>query len=196
MICVKTINQAFKLFLILSILTGIVYPLLITLFGQMLFPDKVSGSLIKKGERFVGSELIGQKFCSDIYFWPRPSATDYNPLPSCGSNLGPTNAGLKELVISRRATLEKANPGTGDIPPDLVFASGSGLDPDISPEAARFQINRVAIARGLDNNSKIKLINLIEQEIEQPDFGIFGKPRINVVRLNLALDSMFTGGNQ
>jgi potassium-transporting ATPase KdpC subunit len=191
----KTIIQALKLFLIMTIITGIAYPLLITILGQIFFPNKANGSLINKDGSIIGSELIGQKFTSDKYFWPRPSAIDYNPLPSGGSNLGPTSAALKDLVVSRKDAIERANPGSFDVPIDLLFASGSGLDPDISPEAARFQIDRVAHARGLDNKAKIKLIDLVEKQIKQPDFGILGEPRINVLRLNIALDSTFTGNN-
>jgi K+-transporting ATPase ATPase C chain len=192
----KTIIQALKLFLIMTIITGIVYPILITVAGQTLFPQKANGSLIKVDGRFIGSELLGQKFTSDKYFWPRPSAIDYNPLPSGGSNLGPTSAALKDSAMMRKDVLEKVNPGESKVPIDLLFASGSGLDPDISPQAARFQIDRVARARRLDNEGKNRLIKLIEKQIRQPDFGIFGELRINVLKLNLALDSTFTGDNR
>jgi potassium-transporting ATPase KdpC subunit len=187
----KTIIQALKLFLILSIVTGLAYPLFITLMGQALFPGKANGSFFEVNGKVVGSTLMGQKFTEDNYFWPRPSAVDYNPLPSSGSNLGPTSAALKDSVTARREFLLKSNPNSGRIPKDLLLASASGLDPDISPEAARFQIDRVAHTRGLDNEQKKKLIELVEKHIEQPDFGIFGEPRINVLSLNLALDSTF-----
>jgi potassium-transporting ATPase KdpC subunit len=187
----KTIIQALKLFLILSVVTGLAYPLFISLISQAFFPGKANGSFIKVNGKIVGSTLIGQKFTEDNYFWPRPSVADYNPLPSSGSNLGPTSAALKDSVTARREFLLKSNPNSGRIPMDLLFASASGLDPDISPEAARFQINRVAHARRLDNEQKKKLIELVEKHIEQPDLGIFGEPRINVLSLNLALDSIY-----
>jgi K+-transporting ATPase ATPase C chain len=192
----KTIIQALKLFLIMTIITGMVYPILITVVGQTLFPEKANGSLIKFDGKIIGSELLAQKFASDKYFWPRPSAIDYNPLPSGGSNLGPTSAALKDSVMMRKNVLEKVHPGEGKVPIDLLFASGSGLDPDISPQAAKFQIDRVVRARRLDNEGKNKLSKLIEKQIEQPDFGIFGEPRINVLKLNLALDSIFKGENR
>jgi K+-transporting ATPase ATPase C chain len=189
----KMTVQALKLFLIMTVITGIIYPLLITLFGQALFPDKANGSLIKVDGKIVGSELLGQKFTSDKYFWPRPSAIDYNPLPSGGSNLGPTSAALRDSVVIRRDALERANSGSFQIPSDLLFASGSGLDPDISPEAANYQINRIANSRALDNEAKKKLINLVEAHIEPLDFKVLGEPRVNVLRLNLAVDSTFEG---
>ena len=192
----KTIGQALKLFLILTVVTGIIYPLLITVIGQAIFRNKVNGSLIKIDGKIVGSTLLGQKFTGDKYFWPRPSAIDYNPLPSGGSNLGMTSVALRDSVMARKDALEKTNPGSIAVPSDLLFASGSGLDPDISPEAARFQIDRVAVARGLDNGGKKRLITLVEKQIKQPDFGIFGEPRINVLSLNLALDSTFANDIQ
>ena len=187
----KIIGQALKLFLILTVVTGIFYPLLITLLGQAIFPDKANGSLIGIDGKYVGSTLLGQPFTEDRYFWPRPSAINYNPLPSGGSNQGMTSALLDSTVNERRRALREANPDAGDVPSDLLFASSSGLDPDISPAAARFQINRVANARGLDKDGKNRLIKLIEKRIEPRDFGILGEPRINVLRLNLAIDSMF-----
>ncbi len=188
----KTIMQALKLFLIMTVITGIIYPLVIFGLGQTLFPDKANGSLIKVDGKLIGSILIGQKFTSDKYFWPRPSAIDYNPLPSGASNLGPTSAALKDIVGAREKALEKANPGERKIPRDLLFASGSGLDPDISPEAAMYQAGRVAHARGLDNAGKMRLINLIGKQTKQPDLGILGETRVNVLELNLALDSAFS----
>lgn len=187
----KIFGQALRLFLILTIITGVIYPMFTTLIGQIAFSEKANGSLVKANGKIIGSSLIGQKFKDDRYFWPRPSAIDYNPLPSGGSNLGPTSAALKDSVTVRRDAMERANPGSVTVPIDLLFASGSGLDPDISPQAARFQIDRVAHARGLDNNDKIRLIELVEKHIKQPDFGIFGEPRINVLKLNMALDSVF-----
>jgi potassium-transporting ATPase KdpC subunit len=187
----KTTLRAIKLFFILSILTGVLYPALVTVIGQALFPRQANGSLIEKNGKAIGSELIGQKFIDEKYFRPRPSAIDYNTLPSSGSNLGPTSETLRDSVIARQNRLQSENPGMGAFPRDLLFASGSGLDPDISPSAARFQANRVAFARGLDNDAQKKLFSLIESQIRQPDFGILGEPRISVLRLNMALDSVF-----
>jgi potassium-transporting ATPase KdpC subunit len=191
----KIIIQAFKLFLLMTLITGVVYPVLITLLGQVIFPNTANGSLIITNGKIIGSELLSQKFSQDRYFQPRPSATDFNPLPSGGSNLGPTSAALRDSVIARKIALAQANPGNGEIPADLLYASASGLDPDISPEAARYQIERVARIRGLDNIDKTKLINIVEKQIKQPDLGVFGEPRVNVLRLNLIIDSTFTGQN-
>jgi K+-transporting ATPase ATPase C chain len=191
----KTIAQALKLFLILTVITGIIYPALITVLGQAIFPSKANGSLLRVGGKIVGSSLLGQKFTENKYFWPRPSVIDYNPLPSGGSNLGPTSQALRDSVIARKASLTETNPGSGKVPVDLLFASASGLDPDISPQAARYQIERVALARGLDNSEKMRLIKLVETHIEQPDFGILGEPRVNVLLLNLALDSTLVSNN-
>jgi K+-transporting ATPase ATPase C chain len=138
--------------------------------------------------RTVGSELVGQKFTDPGYFWSRPSAVDYNPLPSGGSNLGPTSAALKESIVLRRTVY--AETGKAEIPADLLCASASGLDPDISPEAARYQVDRVALARLLDQTQKSALLLLIDSQTEYPAAGIFGQPRINVLRLNLAVDSL------
>jgi potassium-transporting ATPase KdpC subunit len=189
----KIINQAIKLFIIMTIMTGIAYPLLITIVGQILFPSKANGSFMIKNGKIIGSELIGQKFTQDKYFWPRPSAVDYNPLPSGASNLGPTNSALRDSVLAREDYYRRSNPDSGKIPNDLLFTSGSGLDPEISPEAAKYQAARIARIRGLDNEAKMRLISLIEKQTKPPDFGIFGEPRINVLELNLALDSIYTG---
>ncbi len=192
----KIIKQVLKLFLILTVLTGAIYPLLISFIGQTIFPIQANGSLISVNGRIIGSKLLGQKFTENKYFWPRPSAVDYNPLPSGGSNLGMTSRALADSVLARKAALRNSNSGTGQVPSDLLFSSGSGLDPDISPAAAKFQIDRVAHARGLDNNEKMKLINIVDKHIERPDFGILGVPRINVLKLNLALDSTFAANSQ
>jgi K+-transporting ATPase ATPase C chain len=192
---VKTVVQALKIFIIMTVLTGIIYPLVITLIGQGLFPSKANGSLIIRDNKVIGSNLIGQKFASNKYFWPRPSAVDYNPLPSGATNLGPTSADLAAKVSERRGLLLAANPGSYTIPSDLVFASASGLDPNISPQAARFQIARISRARGLDNNQEKMLIDLVEKNIQPPTYEILGEYRINVLQLNTALDSVFVGTN-
>jgi K+-transporting ATPase ATPase C chain len=192
----KVITQALRLFLLMTILTGILYPFLIMGLAQIFFTDKANGSLVAFRGKIVGSDLMGQKFVGDKYFWPRPSAIDYNPLPSGGSNLGPTSADLSTKVAERRKLMEKVHPESGAVPSDLLFASGSGLDPHITPEAAKYQIERVARARALDIEQKKILITLVEQYVEPPVFGIFGQPRVNVLRLNLALDSTLSGANK
>jgi potassium-transporting ATPase KdpC subunit len=192
----KTLVVALKLFIVLTVITGVIYPLAITVVGQVLFSDKANGSLIKSAGVVVGSELIGQKFSNEKYFWPRPSAIDYNPLPSGATNWGMTNAQLRDSVNARIDNLRKTYPGLKTIPPDLLFSSGSGLDPDISPEAAKFQVGRVANARKLDIGRQMQLIELVESKIKRQDFGFFGQARVNVLELNLAVDSIFAGTRQ
>jgi K+-transporting ATPase ATPase C chain len=185
------INQAIRLFVILTFITGLVYPLVVTVVGNVAFPDQANGELVKIDGKIVGSRLIGQKFAGDKYFWPRPSAVDYNPLPSGGSNQGMTSALLDSAVHERMRILRETRSDSAEIPSDLLFASGSGLDPHISPEAATYQIDRIAMTRGLDNAQKALLTNLVQTHIEPPQLGIFGQPRINVLELNLSLDSAF-----
>lgn len=183
---------ALKIFLALTVLAGIAYPLAITVISQLAFPHMAQGSLVHVNGREVGSALIGQKFTDSRYFWPRPSALDYNPLPSGGSNLGPISAQLKAQVDQRRDTLALAmGKSADDIPRDLLFASGSGLDPHISPPAAFFQVNRVAQTRGLDDAGRRKLRGLVASRIEKPDLYFLGQPRVNVLLLNMAVDSAF-----
>jgi K+-transporting ATPase ATPase C chain len=189
---VKNFIIALKLVVLMTILLGIVYPLVITGITQAIFPHRANGSLLVTDGKVIGSALIGQKFESERYFWPRPSAIDYNPLPSGGSNLGPTSAELQRQITSRRSMLLKAHALSEKtiIPLDLLFASGSGLDPHISPEAARFQANRVARARGFDRNTENRLNQLIDEYAEPRTLVILGEPRVNVLKLNLALDSL------
>jgi K+-transporting ATPase ATPase C chain len=143
---------ALKFLLLMTILTGIIYPLLMTGVAQFIFPAKANGSLVEKDGKIIGSQLIGQKFDSSIYFWSRPSAIGYNPIPSGASNYGPTSDTLKKLVTERRVSFAVKNSMTDItiIPEEMIFASGSGLDPHISPEAAMLQLARVATARNLD----------------------------------------------
>jgi K+-transporting ATPase ATPase C chain len=178
--------------LIMTVLTGVIYPGLTTLLVQLLFPHQSKGSLIEKNGKVVGSELIAQKFQSDLYFWPRPSAIDYNPLPSGAGNLGPTSDTLKRLVEQRRQDFAARNGlgPTATVPTDMLFASGSGIDPHISPEAALMQIDRVALARGFDDRKKTALEKLVRRRIEGPQFGLLGEPRVNVLKLNLSLDTL------
>lgn len=174
--------------LIMTVITGIAYPVLITALGQVFFSQQANGSLISSGGKTIGSALVGQKFTDYKYFWPRPSAIDYNPLPSGGSNLGPTSAELKDSIAARQTRLLAANGEPA--PADLLCASASGLDPDISPEGARCQVTRLVRMRHLDQLQKRTLLELIEKNTETPSLGVFGQPRVNVLRLNLALDSL------
>jgi K+-transporting ATPase ATPase C chain len=174
-----------------TVLCGGIYTLAVTGVCQTLFKSKADGGLVAaKDGSLQGSELLAQKFASDRYFWERPSAVDYNPQSSGGSNLGPTSAALKKAVDDRKDALLKAHPGAGDPPQDLLFASASGLDPHISPEAARYQIDRVAKARNFGPAQVTALKALVESSVEAPDAGIFGQARVNVLKLNLALDGI------
>jgi potassium-transporting ATPase KdpC subunit len=178
----KNMMIGLKFLIVATILTGLLYPLLITLIGQTFFNASANGR----------PELIAQKFDQDKYFWPRPSSQDYNPLPSGGSNLSPTSKQLQETVEARKQTLLKADPTkkAEEIPSDLLYASGSGLDPHISPAAALFQVERVAKARGLDSAKKGAIIALIGRLTEGRDLGVLGEPRVNVLKLNTALDAV------
>jgi K+-transporting ATPase ATPase C chain len=186
---------ALKILLVMTILTGLVYPLVMTGLAQLTFPSKANGSLIVKDGKIIGSALIGQKFDSTIYFWSRPSAIDYNPIPSGASNYGPTSAKLKQQVDDCRHKFVVKNDikDTLSIPKEMIFASGSGLDPDISPEAAMMQLKRVAKARKFSESQKLKTLLLIKNMTKGPQFSIFGEPRINIFELNLALDKIVPG---
>jgi K+-transporting ATPase ATPase C chain len=185
------LRPALSLFLLLSVLTGIAYPLLVTAIAQLAFPAAANGSLIVKDGKAVGSRLIGQHFSDPGYFWGRPSATAPQPnnaLASGGSNQGPLNPALVDAVKGRIEALGAADPGnTGPLPADLVNASASGLDPHISPAAAAYQIERVARTRHLDPSL---LKALLDRHTEERQWGVFGEPRVNVLELNLALDSL------
>jgi potassium-transporting ATPase KdpC subunit len=174
------------------VLTGLLYPLAMTGAAQLLFPSKANGSLVRdEGGRVVGSELIGQAFTDPAYFQPRPSAAGngYDGAASSGSNFGATSAKLKERIVSEMKRLRAANPGApGEIPSDLITASGSGLDPHISPEAALWQVPRIAGARRVDPE-RVKA--LVAEHSEGREIGIFGEPRVNVLLINLALDREF-----
>ena len=173
------------------VITGVVYPLVVTAIGLLVFPHQSRGSLIVRGDKVVGSELIGQAFDSPKYFWSRPSATSpvpYNAGASSGSNLGPTNPKLVEAVQERVARLKAADPeNVLPVPADLVTASGSGLEICISPAAAQYQVSRVARARGL---TVAQIQQLVTQNTQGRQWGFLGEPRTNVVTLNLALDEL------
>jgi K+-transporting ATPase ATPase C chain len=177
----KTILQSLRLYLVITLLTGIIYPLVMTGVAQILFPKQANGSRVTAQDKLVGSDLIAQKFESPKYFWPRPSAADYATVASGASNKGPTAADLKKLIDQRRQKFG------ADAPVDLLTASGSGLDPHISPEAAHMQIPRIAAAR---NISTTKIAELVDQTTEGPQLGFLGEPRVNVLILNRALDQM------
>ena len=187
----KQLKIAAIIFGLFTVLTGLIYPALITGIAQVIFPHQANGSPITQNGQVVGSSLIGQQFDAPKYFWGRLSATGdhaYNAATSGGSNLGPTNPALVKQVSDRIAALKAADPtNTQPIPVDLVTASGSGLDPDISIASARYQANRVAQARGL---SPDKILTLIDQNTTGPTLGFIGEARVNVLALNLALDAL------
>jgi len=176
----------------MTLMTGIVYPLLITLVAHLSMPLQANGSLIRVNDKVIGSHLIGQKFTSEKYFWGRPSASHYDPLHSGGSNLGPISAKLKEQVQARIAHLQSTTSIDSSqlIPDDLLFASGSGLDPHITLDAGLYQKKRIAKARGF-NEADIQLLDrLIEYMTEKRTFKFMGQPCLNVLRLNIALDEL------
>jgi K+-transporting ATPase ATPase C chain len=196
----REIRPAIVFVVALTIITGLVYPLAITGIAEVVFPRQAQGSLIEKDGKVIGSALIGQQFATDRYFHGRPSATNapdpkdatktidapYNAANSMGSNLGPTSKALAERMKSDVEKLKAENP-KAPVPVDLVTASGSGLDPDISPDAAYFQVPRVARARGLAED---RIRGLVESQTRGRWFGLLGEPRVNVLELNLALDAL------
>jgi K+-transporting ATPase ATPase C chain len=190
---IKLIMQSIRQTLVWTVLTGVFYPLAITAIAQLAFHDKANGSLVERDGKLVGSELLAQQFTGTKYFWPRPSAATYGTGTSglnagSGSNLGPTSAQLQTNVRANAKALRDAHklPADAPVPADLVYTSASGLDPHISPEAARFQIARVAAARGLTEE---QVRALVEEHIELPQWGFLGEARVNVLLLNLALDA-------
>jgi K+-transporting ATPase ATPase C chain len=199
----REIRPAVVVLVVLTLITGLVYPLVMTGIAQVIFPDQASGSLIERDSKVVGSELIGQDFTSDKYFHGRLSATTapdpkdptksipapYNAANSGGSNLGPSNKALVDRVQADIAKLQKENPET-PVPADLVTTSASGLDPDISPEAALFQVPRIAKARSLPED---RIRQLVDDATEGRFLGLLGEPRVNVLKLNVALDRAAAG---
>jgi K+-transporting ATPase ATPase C chain len=192
----KLIFQAIRQTIVWSIVCGIIYPLVFTVFAQLVFPKQANGSLIMGGGKLLGSEWMAQQFQGTKYFWPRPSAATYGTgatglNASSGSNLGPTSAQLQTNVRANAKALRDAHKLAADapVPADLVYASASGVDPHISPEAAEFQVARVAAARGMPVD---QVRSLVEQHVEQPQLGFLGQARVNVLLLNLALDAADT----
>jgi K+-transporting ATPase ATPase C chain len=177
----KIALHSIRFIAVLTLLTGVIYPLVVTGFAKLIFAQKADGSLIVADGKIIGSELLAQKFEDPKYFWPRPSGADYATVASGASNKGPTSADLVKAIEERRAKLGK------DAPADLLTASGSGLDPHISPAAAKFQAARIAGERKLPEE---EITALIEQNSEGPQLGILGEPRVNVLALNRALDGL------
>lgn len=188
----KSVIITLKVFLFFTVLTGILYPLLVTGIAQFTFPSNANGSLIKKDNKIIGSRLIGQQFDSINYFSSRPSAILYNPLPSGGSNYGLTNSNLKSQVDKRKHQFIELNglDSITVIPSEMLFASASGLDPHISFKAALLQVNRVVKARNFNNIQRQKLLQCIKSHTESPQFLVFGEERVNVLLLNLDVDKI------
>jgi potassium-transporting ATPase KdpC subunit len=184
----RQLRPALVVFAGLTVVTGIVYPVVVTAIAQAAFSHQANGSIIRIGDKPVGSELIGQSFSKPGYFWGRPSATSpmpYNAASSSGSNFGPMNPALKKAVESRIAELRRFPSPKSNVPVDLVTASASGLDPHISLAAAEFQVARVAAARKMSEDA---VRAILRQYAEGPEYGLLGEPRVSVLRLNLALD--------
>ncbi len=191
---IKPIIQSIRQTIVWSLIAGVFYPVAITLIAQLAFKDQANGSLVLRDGKIIGSALLAQQFTGTNYFWPRPSACTYGTGPtgisaSSGSNLGPTSGAQHTNVINNTAAFISGNnlPANTVVPADMVYASASGLDPHISPEAARLQITRVAAARGMNQES---VTELVEKFVEPPQWGFLGQARVNVLLLNVALDQL------
>ncbi len=187
-----TMLISLRVLIVLTIITGVIYPLAMTLFASFVFPARSQGSIIRIHGTAVGSELIGQHFTSPKYFHGRPSTAGYDPMMSGASNAGPTSQALRDSAAGRQRQFlnQHSMPLGGTVPAVLLFASGSGLDPDISPEAAILQIGRIARARNFDTATEFRLAELVRRSTQQPQFGFLGMPRVNVLLLNIAVDTM------
>lgn len=192
MLVLSSIKYSIKFFIFFTIVLGIIYPLSIYFAGQIFFRDKANGSLCIKNGKVIGSYLLGQKFTSDKYFWSRPSTIDYNPYPSGGSNLSQTSDTLLEQFEQRKNYFIKENmlSKSEQVPTEMLFASASGVDPDISKQSAIMQAKRVINARNFNKLQSVQLFNLIDSLTEPPQFGILGSEVVNVLKLNIKLDEM------
>lgn len=179
----KQFYESLRIYVFFVLLTGLIYPLFITMIAQTTMPERANGSIITFKKKPIGSKLIAQKFIQDKYFWPRPSACNFETIPSSASNLGPTSKKLQMQVQSRIHLLEIAHPNQKSIPSDLIYASASGIDPHISIKAALYQVDRIVAARMLKEDGKTRIIDLINSKKE--------KTYVNVLLLNLALDATF-----
>ena len=188
----KNIITSILFLLIMTIFTGLIYPLVMTGISQVILPHQSNGSMIVSGDTLVGSELIGQSFTSGKYFKGRPSAIGYNPMPSGATNLGPTSKTLADSINARRIAFINENglPENTVVPQEMLTSSASGVDPNISVEGAKLQISRIIKARGWDESYRMKIEDLINRLIERPQFGILGETRINLLKLNLELDGI------
>jgi K+-transporting ATPase ATPase C chain len=188
----KQFLTGLKFLALMIIITGILYPGMVTIVTNIFLSKKAHGSLIEKDGLIIGSELIGQNFESQKYFWSRPSVVNYNPLPSGGSNLGHLNPALRNTIVDRRSNFMKINKLQEDkkVPSEMITASASGLDPHISPADALMQVERISIARGMDREQQDQLVKIIHDLTEKPQFSILGESRINVFSLNLMLDNL------
>jgi len=188
----NSLVRSFRVVLVLGIVTGVLYPAFNLFLARTIFPQSANLEILKKSDVVVGAKWVGQKFQSEKYFWGRPSASDYNSYPSSASNLGPTAAGLKAEIQNRTRVIHDAHPtkSAEDIPLDLLTSSASGLDPDISLEAAIFQVDRIVRSRKLNSEQEWKLNQILSDLTQKPIFGLMGTTRVNVLELNLALDSL------
>ena len=186
---IKLITQSIRQTILWTVVAGLAYPLLITLIAQVGFHQRADGSLVTRDGKIIGSALLAQQFTGSNYFWPRPSSAAYATVPSGASNLGPTSGALQTNAMNNATAFRSGNnlATNAPVPADMVYASASGLDPHISPEAARLQVSRVAVSRGL---SEDKVKALVEQHVEPPQWGFLGQARVNVLLLNVALDEM------
>jgi K+-transporting ATPase ATPase C chain len=197
---IKLITQSIRQTILWSFVDGVVYTVVMTVFAQTVFHNQANGSLVEKGGKIIGSVWLAQQFQGTNYFWPRPSACSYGTgptgiAPSSGSNLGPTSGALHTNVVNNIAAFINGNnlPTNTVVPADMIYASASGLDPHISPEAARLQIARVAASRGM-NEGQVK--ELVEKFVEPPQWGFLGQARVNLLLLNKALDDAQAGGKK
>jgi potassium-transporting ATPase KdpC subunit len=188
----EAIKNSVKILLFFTLITGIIYPVIVFGIGRVFFSDKADGSLVKGKDQIVGSELLGQKFTSSKYFWPRPSAVDYNPMPSGGSNLSLTSKVLVQQVKDNKAAFMKENfiIDTLDVPSEMLFTSASGVDPDISKESAYVQVKRICETRKFNKEQRKNLYSLIDSNTKNRQLGFLGEEVVNVLLLNLKLDEM------